>query len=884
MKLLKLDIQAFGPYADRQSIDFSMLSESGIFLIKGPTGSGKTAIFDAMTFALYGGGSGEDEKSRDGRNSLAEWRCNQADRTTATEVSFTFESEGRTYRFARRLVPKRVNFSEEYEAGEISGDGVLIPFFENPKKQLLTDKTAEIIGLNREQFKQVVLLPQGQFENFLVSPSGEKEEILKRIFGAGQWKAYADRFFEAADQAKRALDDEKKTVDAELRNIGVGTVDELADHIADLERSREETERRHSEFKSEERQDKLNRDRITAGGFNELHDAEKRLAELDANADIFEDKAEAHERATAAESLRKLLEEYDTCETTMRRREDAYRKCREELPEALDKLAEAESAVKEHEDPGRIEALRSTIGELESKRSAYNSIDTLREEAGTAEKACAKAAAAADKAEKLLIDRSETAAACLGRYDDAESEAANYRNRYFAGIYGEIAAELEEGKKCPVCGSTSHPEPAARTDNSVSRQDVDDKESERELRKNLWIEAESGRAAAENDLNIRKEELTAALNELSAARTRYESNRGLLIEGIEDLTALQSRIDELKKEIKDHSDEAERLRTAYDLASTAATEAGSRAASAEKEYGAALKERDQALAALENGIRESRFADADEARSNLMPQQEMNDLHTEIVEYHKSRSDTAADIERRRAELEGLEEPDSSTFDARQTEINDENMAYAEDCARLDEEIRRLKERHKVLAALDEHYGSAIQQAESDLAFARKLRGDTGIGLQRYVLSVMFDQVIGEANRMLARVHGGRYRLFRTEDTGSGKKRGLELKVHDNRSLAEGGRSVKMLSGGEKFLVSLALSIGMSAIAQRTGVRIEALFIDEGFGTLDDDSISDAMDVLDSVRKSSGMIGIISHVRLLEENIPTQIEVIKEEEGSRIRM
>lgn len=170
------------------------------------------------------------------------------------------------------------------------------------------------------------------------------------------------------------------------------------------------------------------------------------------------------------------------------------------------------------------------------------------------------------------------------------------------------------------------------------------------------------------------------------------------------------------------------------------------------------------------------------------------------------------------------------------------------------------------------------------MEFAKKLRGDSGIGLQRYVLAILFQQVIGEANRMLGKVHGGRYHLYRSDDKGKGNKRGLELKVYDNRRPDTEGRSVSMLSGGEKFLVSLALSIGMSTVAQKGGVQIEALFIDEGFGTLDDSSIHDAMEVLESVRRSSGMIGIISHVQLLESNIPTHLEVVKSGSGSCLRM
>ena len=183
---------------------------------------------------------------------------------------------------------------------------------------------------------------------------------------------------------------------------------------------------------------------------------------------------------------------------------------------------------------------------------------------------------------------------------------------------------------------------------------------------------------------------------------------------------------------------------------------------------------------------------------------------------------------------------------------------------------------------MDERFTRDRAQLESDLAFARVLRGDSGVGLQRYVLGVLFSSVIGEANRMLEKVHGGRYRLYRSDAKGEGNKRGLELYIHDARAPEDEGRSVATLSGGEKFLVSLALSIGLSATAQRSGIRLGTLFIDEGFGSLDEHSIDDALDVLSGIQRSSGMVGIISHVGLLYDNLASKVEVHKTEGGSHI--
>ncbi|MCF0230040.1 MAG: SMC family ATPase, partial [Parasporobacterium sp.] len=197
--------------------------------------------------------------------------------------------------------------------------------------------------------------------------------------------------------------------------------------------------------------------------------------------------------------------------------------------------------------------------------------------------------------------------------------------------------------------------------------------------------------------------------------------------------------------------------------------------------------------------------------------------------------------------------------------------------------IRRREAIYEKLADLQKEYDTGYKQAADDVAFAKTLRGDASVGIQRYVLAVMFQSVLDEANRMLQNVHEGRYRLVRVDDKGKGNKRGLELKVYDALSAVDEPRNVSLLSGGEKFLVSLALAIGMSAVAQHGGTKIDAMFIDEGFGTLDENSIEDAMSVLGSIRDDNGIVGIISHVQLLRDAIGNKLEVVKTGQGSHIR-
>ena len=249
-----------------------------------------------------------------------------------------------------------------------------------------------------------------------------------------------------------------------------------------------------------------------------------------------------------------------------------------------------------------------------------------------------------------------------------------------------------------------------------------------------------------------------------------------------------------------------------------------------------------------------------------------------------AKAEEALEETRRCLREAGEEEPDTARIDAQLREIENETAEFQRRQGSMSDNIKRLTDMYGELTEDWNRFRSQIADAEDALAFARQLRGDTSIGLKRYVLGILFDQVVYAANEMLAKVHGGRYSLVRTEDSMTGsRKKGLELAVMDSFSETDELRPAGSLSGGEKFLVSLALSIGMSTIARTDGINIDAMFIDEGFGSLDENSIEDALEVLESIRGGGdSFVGIISHVQILRDSIPSKLIVHKSRRTSTI--
>ena len=913
MRPLHLTLSAFGPYAGTQEIDFSLLGSSGLYLITGDTGAGKTTIFDAITFALFGEASGDNREA----NML---RSKYAAPGTPTRVRLTFLYGGKTY-----TVTRNPEYMRPKERGEgftkQNADAELILPDGRPVTKLreVNEAITRIIHLDRSQFTQVSMIAQGDFLKLLLADTKDRQTIFRKIFGTTLYVQIQNQLKENASAVSRAWTDARASIRQYMEGIRCGDASlhmddvrsakagelpvsevtallgalleedgalqkELSAGLAEIEAALESAVARHTQAleAAKARQSLARTQALQQDKQAQLETLRLTLTRLQERAPDLE---AVGRQATALELS---LKDYDELDAMHVKRADAAARLVKKNA-AAKKLADDSAQLVSAVEALRAErrALEAAGPELERLRAQQNHLSERREKLQNLFRSLRSLAAQKNDllaAQNAYLAAQERAALLRSDYDA--------KNRAFldeqAGI---IAAALVPGRPCPVCGSTTHPAPASTSENAPTEDEVKRAKQKAET-------AADEAAKASSEANRLHGLVTAAGEAARAEMTALlgEAGTGSPLERVQAAgTAVRDQLEETKLRIKAleaqevRRSELDKTIPAQEQRAAALSVDAAEAREAVASLTASLTEMDSRIGALRAKLA---FDSSSTAAAQLKAlRQSVSDYERTLKQAQDAHAACDREIAALSAQTEHLTlqlaqapQLDEQALASQRLDLTRQKHALMtrrqeimtrisvnEDCRRRiaarEQELARLEEKLSWLRALSATANGAIPGKEK-------------IMLETYIQTTYFDRIIARANVRLMRMTGGQYDLKRRETAHSNvSQSGLELDVIDHYNNTE--RSVKTLSGGESFKASLALALGLSDEVQASsGIRLDTLFVDEGFGSLDPDSLEQAYRTLAGLTEGNRLVGIISHVSDLKEKIDRQIVVTKDKSGS----
>lgn len=924
MRPIRLEMCAFGPYADRVDIDFTVFGEGGIFLISGETGAGKTIIFDAISFALYGKVSGGTR----GEDCL---RSHFASPEVTSYVALDFEHCGKRYRIVRTPRQKRPKKRGD-DFIEDAPTAVLTTPDRVYDKRVDADRVIEeLLGINHTQFKQIVMIAQGEFIDLVTADSNKRVEIFQRIFDTRIYKRLQDALKKRYSAVKSESEMLRRDVRSELsrailpedkraewERFGEYGIAEAAEFLrTDIDECMEigkEMRNRDNAIKA------LTGDlKVRENNINNYNECVKTLFEARADALKFKrlsEEADIALKSAEAESERreKLVAEIAALERSLPLYGDLTAKT-EKLAE-LKKLREVNSE--------REKSLKTTRETAENeKKECTARLETLK----TADKTLADAEnalnAAREKTKILLAlkDRYVTVAAKEANAKECEAKRrtaaensikalkafSDGESRFLAAQAGVLAAKLREGEPCPVCGSLHHPKPAASGD-APDENDYKRLKEAYENSRGLLTEAAGAVEKAVAEFETERDNFLTALGEFTVCE--WLGAKTALDTVVKNYSELLSECSERLTEARKTAEEKTSTEKARDNAEKTANAAAKDLEALAKISGESEKDYARILGETEALRKNLVYADEKEARGQCKKAENERDLIDKALFNAREKKSSA---ERGLSEATGRKNSalESLSQFARKLGIkkdfsDDENVAeldltdVREDLRRVVEEERALSEQMNELGGtiktnrtvLDElkRKSAKLTDKESELTDIAalsdtangELNGKRKITFETYVQQVYFDMILKEANKRLRKMTNGQYSLARrsSEDSGNRGKTGLDLDVDD--AWTGQRRAASTISGGQSFMVALSLALGLSDVVQRFsgGLRLDTMFIDEGFGTLDGYSLDSTMDVIAELANGDRLVGIISHVDEIKSRIANKITVKRGKQGS----
>lgn len=908
MRPLKITMSAFGPYAGEVTLDMQKLGKSGIYLITGDTGAGKTTVFDAISYALYGEASGNYRENTTLRSKYA-----SADTPTFVELEFEYNNE--IYKINRNPEYPRPNkrgegFTKQSANAElVMPDGSVIT-----KIKEVSAKVEEIIGINKNQFSQIAMIAQGDFRKLLNCETNERSKIFRKIFKTEPYHNIEIKLSSLFNELKRNREKEKSGIEQYINQLKCNENDTLS---LELERAKSDDVLIEDVIKLAG--EIINKDTLEYTKTQKnIESINEEIEKINSNIKLYENQ-EATKKAYAKASAK--LEEFKTkrneCEKAYKsaeaqreRLDDLTRKINlinSKMPK-YDELKSLENSINERTQSfeksnnllklkqQEITSLEKEIDEKSKALEEVKGADLLVQKL-TVEKEEINKKAEALKELKTEIDRCKTeqtnlknaqsfAKSALDEYGALENEYNQIYIAFFNEQAGIIADELKDGEPCPVCGSTSHPNLARKSENAPSQADV---ESAQNLVKKAQEKADKARDTA-SALKSRFDEIAANVksaakklfgtddnvfddynSNINALKKEYDCTLALLKTANEKLNLYQKldkEIPKIQEKQKSLSDEISKLNTQKASDEAFISENTKRVTSikSELDFESAdlakdkLKEYTNLSSDIKNSIEKSKNAFDD------------------IKSKYDTQNGTKASLENA---LKEFKEIDLASLNEKSLKLNEYKKDVDKTAKSLYSRIEsnkllvdNISEKRDILKGYDDKYvwlKALSETANGDIS------GKEKITLETFVQMTYFDSIIRKANIRLLTMSDGQYELVRRSDAETLKKNeGLALDVIDHFNAST--RSVSTLSGGESFMASLCLALGLSDEIQSSngGIKLDTMFVDEGFGSLDGEALDRALSALTSLSQGNRLVGIISHVDALCDRIDNKIVITKD--------
>ena len=925
MKPLKLTMSAFGSYAGKNVIDFTG-QQQGIFLITGDTGAGKTTIFDAITYALYNQTSGGERNGNMMRSQYA-----QPEAETYVELEFLYR--GQTYRVRRNpdykitktLKNGKIREQKVPHSVELTlPDGTVFP----EKKNATDAKIIEILGLTADQFSQIVMIAQGDFLKLLYTKSDERKMIFSKLFRTDiYWKIQENlrrksmEMDERIQENDRAFEQEKSRIiplpeSEELpldelverlrervkdalkeQNLRRANVEELNKKITKYEEinklfvSLEKIRRTGKELEARQAESKERRQQI-----ENARKADKVLVAEQQN--LRQQQAVEQSAQAIAKMTETLANDQEMFETLKTQLQEAEAKQKREAADTQKKMLALEQSFPSYE------ALQNARSEEQQAKKVWEDLGKTSEESFHKKEAGIAALKEQQKQQEQVVEQTKKNWEQTSL--SASESAKHYEHMYEAFLKeqaGILAENLSAGCPCPVCGSTVHPDPAKLSDHAVTELEVEQAKKTRaaaEEKRDLAHAAFETEKTEKQKLAqaVEKEEADFVLAQTIAKQQRKEAEQNYvslqktaeqireklvypsLAEAKKQYAAMQKALEAAEQEI------AKKRQKVSELAEAMNTLKGQKLAEEENQKTAkklAVKTEKEYAKLLEK----SGFVSEETYHLAILPERSRSKLEREEKEYEsqclrqqseqkllekqvsgKTYTDTTELNEQLKAEKQALKEAEKTYMELHTAYENDRSVL--QNCAVYLEKGKKLESEDQVIKSLSKTANG-------------RLSGSAKIDFETYIQRQYFKQIIHEANKRLLTMSNHQFILKLKEEANTGRKtnEGLDLSVYS--LVTDSERDVKTLSGGESFLAALAMALGLSDIVERSAGAIhpDMMFIDEGFGSLDAQSRQQAIEVLGELAGDSRMVGIISHVTELKEQIDRKLVVNRTDNGSR---